>query len=177
MKRVVQIGFAVAVIGLGIWLWTALFPSPEAAIRSRLNALAKAVSFDSGSGMLAQAYNAQKAAAFFTTDVEIEVNVGGYEPLELHGRDELQLAMGGRARLSSLKVEFLDMNVNIAPGGETAKVNLTGKATVPGQHDIAAQEFNFMLKKVDGKWLINRVETVKTLSAARHLRSLFAFAF
>jgi hypothetical protein len=44
-------------------------------------------------------------------------------------------------------------------------VNLTGKAIVPGERDISAQEFNFQLKKVDGKWLIYRVETVRTLSA------------
>ncbi|HEY2082608.1 MAG TPA: hypothetical protein VGI88_07460, partial [Verrucomicrobiae bacterium] len=68
------------------------------------------------------------------------------------------------SRLTSLKVEFPDMNVTIDPGGGTAKVNLTAKATVPGEKDISAQEFNFLIKKVDGKWLIYKVETVKTLS-------------
>jgi hypothetical protein len=58
------------------------------------------------------------------------------------------------------------MNITIDPGGQTAKVNLTAKAIVPGERDISAQEFNFMLKKVDGKWLIYKVETVKTLSDA-----------
>jgi hypothetical protein len=63
-----------------------------------------------------------------------------------------------------LKVEFPDMNISLGADGQTAKVNLTGKGTVPGERDISAQEFNFMLKKVDGKWLIYQVETVKTLS-------------
>ena len=35
----------------------------------------------------------------------------------------------------------------------------------PGERDISAQEFNFNLKKVNGKWLIYHVETVRTLSA------------
>ena len=168
MKRVVQAVLALGVIAAGIWLWTVLFPSPERAIRSRLNALAKAVSFDSKRGMLAQAYNAQKVGEFFTTDVDVEVDVSGYEPLSFHGRDEvLQAAIGARAHLNALKVEFPDIYITLDPDKQGAKVNLTGKATVPGEKDISAQEFNFMMKKVDGKWMIYRVETVKTLASAQ----------
>lgn len=164
MKRVVQVVLAVAVIGLGFWLWTVVFPSPERVIRSRLGALAKAISFDSGGSLLAKAYNAQKVGDFFTTDADIEVNVSGYEPLSLHGRDEvLQAAAAARSRLDSLKVEFLDMIITFDPDHQGAKVNLAGKADVPNERDISAQEFNFMMKKVDGKWLIYRVESVKTL--------------
>lgn len=167
MKRALPILFAAAVIGLVIWLWTVLFPSPEAVIRARLDSLARAISFNAGSSMISQAYNAQKAADFFTTDVDVELNVAGLEAIELHGRDEiLQIAAGARSRIASLKVEFLDMNVTINPDGQTAKVNLTGKANAPGERDFSAQEFNFLLKKVDGKWLIYRVETVKTLASS-----------
>jgi hypothetical protein len=165
MKRAFQIVLAIGVIALAFWLWTVSFPSPERVVRSRLNALAKTISFKASTGMVARAYNAQKAAEFFTTDVDIELNVGGYEPLSVHGRDELlQMALAG-TRLTSLKVEFPDMNVSFGPDGKTAKVNLTGKATIPGQRDVSAQEFNFLLKIVDGKWLIYQVETVKTLAS------------
>lgn len=168
MKRVVPIILVIAVIGLAFWLWTVLFPSPERVVRSRLDALAKTISFSSRGGMLGNAYDAQKAAEFFTTDTDIDLNAPGYDSITLHGRDEVQqLALAARSRLASLKVEFLDMNITIAAGGETAKVNLTAKAAVPGERDISAQEFNFMLKKVDGKWLIYKVETVKTLSDGR----------
>ena len=165
MKRAVQIALAVAAVGLGFWLWTVLFPTPENAIRSRLHALAKALSFKAGSGTIAQALSSQKAAEFFTPDVDVEVNLTGYEPISLHGRDEvLQIAMASRSRLTALKVEFPDINVTLGADKQTAKVNLTGKATMPGERDISAQEFNFKLKKVDGKWVIYEVETVKTLS-------------
>lgn len=167
MRRVVPIVFALAVIGLGFWLWTVLFPSPEKVIRTRLNALAKALSFDSRGGVLAQAYSAQKVGDFFTSDVDVELNIGGYDPMSLHGRDEVaQTAAAVRSRLNSLKVEFLDMNITFTPDRQGAKVNLTGKADVPSERDISAQEFNFMLKKVDGKWLIYRIESVKTLATA-----------
>ena len=166
MKRTAQIIFAAVIVGLGIWLWTVFHPSPEKAIRSRLNALAKALSFSSNSGLLGKAYSADKAAEFFTTDVDVEVNLSGYEPLSLQGRDEVLKAVGlSRGRLTSLKIEFPDMNISIGPDGQTAKVNLTGKGIIPGERDVSAQEFNFMLKKVDGKWLIYQVETVKTLSS------------
>jgi hypothetical protein len=165
MKRAVQIGAVLVLLGLAFWLWTVLFPSPEKVIRARLNALAHAISFKANGGLLSKAYNAQKAADFFTPDVQVEVNVTGYDPIVLHGRDEvLQIAMAAHSRLTSLKVEFPDMNITVGADGQTAKVNLTGKATVPGERDISAQEFNFMLKKTDGKWLIYQVETVKTLS-------------
>ena len=167
MKRAVQICLALAVIGLAYWLWTVLSPSPEKVVRSRLNALAKAISFKSGSGTIAKGLRAQNAGDFFTTDVDVEINLAGIEPISLHGRDEvIQIAMAAQARLTSLKVEFPDMNVTFGADGQTAKVNLTGKATTPGERDISAQEFNFHLKKVDGKWLIYRVETVRTLSSA-----------
>src|SRR5205814_26366 len=117
--------------------------------------LAKTVSFESGGGMLGKAYNAEKAGEFFTVDAEIEANVSGYQPISLHGRQEItQTMMAVRSQFNALKVEFPDMNITLSADKQTATVNLTGKADVPGEHDISAQEFNFMLKKVDGKWLI-----------------------
>jgi hypothetical protein len=168
MKRVLQIALAAAVIALAFWLWSTLFPTPEKVVRSRLNALAKAISFKSGTGAIAKAYNAEKVSEFFTPDVSVEVNLAGFEPISLHGRDEiLQIATAAGSRLTSLKVEFPDMNITFGPDGTTAKVNLTGKATIPGERDISAQEFNFQLRKVDGKWLIFQIETVRTLSSLR----------
>ena len=136
MKRAIQIVVAVAIIGLAVWGWMALHPSPEKAIRPRLNGLAKTLSFKSGSGSLSQAYNAEKASEFFTQDVDVDVNLSGFEPLSIQGRDEVMgIAMKARSRLTSLKVEFPDMNITIDPDGQSAKVNLTGKATVPGERD------------------------------------------
>jgi hypothetical protein len=165
MKRVVQFLLVVAMAGLAYWLWTVFFPSPEQVIRSRLNALARTVSFDSRGGLLSQALTAEKIADFFTTDADIEIDVSGYPKTSLQGRDEVQqAAMAARSRLTALKVGFVDMNVKLDPDGQGAKVDVTGNATVPGEKDISAQEFNFVLKKVDGKWQISHVETVKTLS-------------
>lgn len=165
MRRVILLLCLVALAALALWLRTVLFPSPEHVIRSRLNALASAVSFDSQGGLVSQAINAQKVGDFFTADADIEIDVSGYGKTSLQGRDEVQqAAMAARSRVNSLKVEFLDVNITIDPDGQGAKVNLTGKADLPGEKDVSAQEFNFVLKKVDGKWQISHVESVKTLS-------------
>ena len=83
----------------------------------------------------------------------------------LTGRDEItQAAMGARSGVSALKVEFLDVTVIVGPDRQSAVADLTAKAQVPGDKDFTVQELKFTLKKMDGEWLITRVETVKTLS-------------
>jgi len=158
-----------ALIGLGIWGWRVLFPSPERVIRSRLNALAKAVSFGPNEGVLAKAYNTQKLTGFFTPDVEIDVDLRGYPPQTLSGRDEvLNAALYAHSNLNGLKVQFSGINVALGADRITAKVNLTGRAILPGsEHEFNVLEFNFLLRKVDGQWLIYQVQTVKTLSLSR----------
>ena len=64
MKRAVQLVLVLAAAGIAIWLWTVLNPSPEKVVRSRLNALAKAISFKPGASTIGKAYNAQKAGDF-----------------------------------------------------------------------------------------------------------------
>ena len=56
------------------------------------------------------------------------------------------------------------MNIEMGAGNDSAIVDLTLKAKVPGETDLIVQELKFTLKKSDGgTWYITRVETVKTL--------------
>jgi len=151
-------------ITLGLWGWRAWFPSPQQVIRKRLAELAQAASFSSNEAPLAKLAAVQKLPAFFTAEVEITVEAPGRSQQTFHGRDELlQAALGARSALSGLNVEFLDVNVSVGPDQESATANLTAKAKVPGE-DFMVQELKFTLKKIQGAWLILRVETVKTLS-------------
>lgn len=165
MQKSLRLLGTLALIGLGVWGWFILFPGPEKVIRSRLNNLARTVSFEPNDGTLARGYSAQKAAGFFTRDAEVVVEVRGIEALNFSGRDEiLQRLMIVARELHGLKVEFLDINVTLEPDRQSAKANLTGKWTLAGDKEFNVMEFNFLLRKVDGTWLIYRVETVKTLS-------------
>ena len=98
-------------------------------------------------------------------DVEITVDVHGYPAQNVTGRDELiRGLLFAQSRLSGLKVQFMDMNVKLAEDKLSAVVNLTAQVDLAGERDLNVQELNFTLKKVEGRWLITKIETVKTLS-------------
>jgi len=153
-----------ALAALGVWAWHIFFPSPDAVIRKRLGALAKVASFSSNEGLIAKAYNASLLGEFFTADVQITVDVPGTQHT-ISGRDELlQAAAGARTTVGGLTVEFPDINVVVAPDKNSAVVNLTAKGKVPGQRDFYMQELRMRMVKIKRDWLIDQVQTVKTLS-------------
>jgi hypothetical protein len=155
---------AVALLGAGFWSWHWLFPSPEQVIRKRLIQLAAVACIPPNEAPLAKIANAHKLASFFSEDVEVSLSPGGYSPLNVSGREELlQMAIGARSTLGSLKVEFPDIVVSLGPDKSSATVDLTAKAMVPSEKDFGVQELRVSIKKVGGDWLITRVETVKTL--------------
>jgi hypothetical protein len=165
MQKPVYLFLVAALIGAGVWAWRLLFPSPEHVIRSTLDELARTVSVLPTEGVLARGYKLEKLPDFFTPDVIVHADLRGMESQSFNGRDEL-MAAGTPAlqSLHGLKVEFLDINVTFGPDRKTAVANLTCKATVTNEHDFYVQEFNFMLRKIGRRWLIYRIDTVKTLS-------------
>jgi ketosteroid isomerase-like protein len=166
----IRVILVAALIALGIWSWGIFFPSPEKMIRKRLVALAKSASFSSKGGIVAQAWNASTLADFFTEDVEVAVDLPGDQP-SVNGRAELlQAAALVRSRIGGLSVEFPDIKVAVAPDGTSATVILTARAKVPGERDSYLQELKMRLTKVKRDWLINQVQTVKTLSLNSYLR-------
>jgi hypothetical protein len=172
MKKWVWRAVIVALLLVGAFFaWQWLFPSPERVIRKRLAEVAQVASFTSREGPLAQLANSQKLTTYFSSDVVVTVDVPGRSPQTFSGRDTLlQGAMGARSVVGSLSVEFLDMNVALGADKLSAVVNLTAKGKTPT--DLLVQELKVMLQKIDGVWLIIRVETVKTLSGLSPHRQL-----
>jgi hypothetical protein len=165
MQKYFRLVAAAAMVGLAVWAWNVFFPSPERAIRSQLNNLAKSVSFEPNSGLVARGYGAQKATGIFATNAEVNVDVRGYRQIALSGRDEiLQGFLMAAKTFQGLKIEFTGLVITVAPDKQTAVVDLTGKGTVSGERNFEVQEFNFYFRKVDGEWQIYKVESVKTLS-------------
>jgi hypothetical protein len=165
MRRVLyRVLFMALIVFASWWSWRLLFPSPEQIIRKRLTGVARAASFSPGESLLAKAYNSQKLAEYFDLDVEVVVDVPGGSRENIHGRDQLQqAALLAKSRFTGFKIEFVGMNVTVAPDQQSASVNLTAKASARGEKDWVPQELNVTLRKVDGDWIISRVETVKTL--------------
>jgi len=156
---------AVAVIALAFWLWRTFFPGPERVIRQQLSEVAKLASFAANEAPLAKMANAQKLSSFFSDDAEVRVEVQGFAPQSLKGREDIfQKALGVRQYLASVNVEFLDVNVSVNQDRQTAVANLTAKIKVSVEKDFYPQELKFTFKKINGKWLIIRIEMVKTLA-------------
>ena len=165
MRIVFRVLGVVILAGLGVWLWTILFPSPQKIIRQRLEAVAKCVSFAPGDGMLVRLAGAQGLAGYFATNAEITLEVPGRDHFIISGRNEItQAALTARSAVSSLKVKFLDITVTVAPNRQSATVDLTVDANISDQQDVSVQETKILLRKINGEWLITRVETVRTLS-------------
>jgi hypothetical protein len=165
MKIIFRLVLAAALVAFGVWLWTVLFPSPEKVIHKRLVELARTVSFSSNQGNLARLAGAQNLGFFFSTNIEVNIDVPGRERLNLVGRGEvMQAVLTVRSAVAGLTVKFLDINITVAPDKQSAVADLTVDADVSGQRDAIVQEMKFTLQKTDGKWLVTRIETVRTLS-------------
>jgi hypothetical protein len=164
MKRLKLMIVLILLFAGGFWAWQTMFPSPEKVIRKQLSELAKVVSIAPNEAPLAQAVNSQKLSTFFTRDVTVQVDVPGRGQVRFSGNDELlQAALTARAQLNGLQVEFLDVSVWLAPDKQAAAANLTGKARVPGERELMVEEFKFGFRKAGRNWLIDQVQTVKTL--------------
>ena len=164
MKWLRMLGLAAAV-ALGTWLWMALHPSPEKLIRKQLDGLIHAVSFGPGEGYLAKLAGAQRVGNFFSTNVDVQISAPGGQEHRLAGRQEIQQgALAARATLKGLSVTFPDITVIVNADGESALADVALEARITGEVDTIVQELKITLHKIDGKWLIVKVETVRTLS-------------
>lgn len=157
--------FLLAVVaGLGFWAWIALHPDPEKVIRRRLKRLAQAASFGPNQGYLAKLAGAQSLADFCATNIEINIDVPGRQEHRLAGREDIQqAALAARASVPSLTVTFPDISVQVGADQQSAVADLTLEAQVAGERDMIVQEVKITLQKIDGQWLLVKVETVRTL--------------
>lgn len=165
MKTVLRIVLIVALAALGAWLWTVLFPGPEKVIHRRLLELARTVSPPGDESDLARLAAARRVAGYFAANVELKLTVPELGQRDSMDREEItQAALLARSRGGGLRVNFPDVNVNVAPDRQSAVADVTVEAHLAGGHDRLLQEMKFTFRKIDGQWLITRVETIQTLS-------------
>jgi hypothetical protein len=165
MKLSWRIGFFAVLAGLGLGLYLIIFPSEEKILRRQLLATAQAASFVANEGALARAGNLATFAGCFTDPVELNVNVpGGHRASELSRSELLQVGAWARAELGALKVQFLDITLTLSPDHRRATAELTVRGSIPGDDNYLVQEMKFDLRKLDGRWLIKRVETIRVLN-------------
>jgi hypothetical protein len=165
LKTACRLIVLAAFIAAGVWFWTILFPSPEKIIRQRLAQVAAEASFNSGENPLVIATRAENLASRFGTNVEFNVNAREYGRQEFAGRAEItQAAASAHMRWSSLKVDFPDVSVTVAPDKQSAVADVAMKVQAAGEKEFNVQEMKFTFQKISGDWLITRVETVRAPS-------------
>lgn len=165
MKTVIRLVLLAAVAALGCWLWTIFFPGPEKLILKKIAGLAATATFDASDSNVTRAVKVGNLIAYFAVAAEINVDVPELGAHTLSGRDEIRDAARAMfASLATLNVEFLDVTVRLGAGKQTADVSCTARVNAGDKKDFGVQELHFQLKKIDGAWLITRMETVKTLS-------------
>ena len=165
MKIFLRLLLVAALVVAGAWLWTMLFPSPEKIIRRRLAQVAAEASFPAGESPLVIAARSENLASRFGTNAEITISLPEHGQQELAGRGEItQAAAGARRAVSSLKVEFPDASVIVAPDKLSAAATVVVKVQAAGEKEIHLQEMKFAFQKIGRDWLITRVETVRPLS-------------
>lgn len=161
MKIAARLVLLAVLIAAGAWLWTVWFPSPQKIIHKRLAQIAAGVSFNSGENPLVIAARSENLASRFSTNVEINVNLPEIGRQGFVGRTEItQAAAGARAHWSGLKVEFPDVSVTVAPDKQSAVADVAVKVQAAGETNFNVQEVKFTFQKIDGDWLVTRVETV-----------------
>lgn len=167
MKRTFQLLLLAVLVGGAIWAWRVLFPGPEQVIRKHMAKLEKLASFSADEGNLAKVVNLDELLSLFASDVEIRVETQGFNPVRVSGKQELRERLKiVRFRLTSLKVQFLDVAVKLSGDRTSAEVETTGRVIQQGDENSIVQELRFHFVKSDRGWLISRVESVKTLTSA-----------
>ena len=165
MKIIIRLCLLAIVAAIGFWLWTVFFPSAESVIKKQIAAVATLLTFNSKEGQLAKIANVEDLTGYFANGVEIIVDTPVQAGHSISGREDLrQILLGARMALTGLEVEFKDLTVTLDPARTGATVSLTASAQVAGDRDHHVQEAKFTLRKIEGRWIIVRIETVRTLT-------------
>lgn len=168
MKWLGRLFLVAAVAALGWWLWQTLFPGDEAQIRKLLARTARAASFSSRDGALRRMGSIAEFGNCFTPDVQVYFDMPRQGRFALEGREQMiGLAARSRDSVVAVSVTLVDVSVQLEPDHLSATAGLTARADISGEVDFSVQELKVFFRKVNGQWLIYRVESVKTLSAIR----------
>ena len=149
---------------LGVWIYRILFPSDERLIRQLLADAAETAAVKPNENPLFKIAGASKLVGFFSPDAVLKLDVAGVDTRTLDSPDELRQAVtAARASLQEAKFQLHGVQVNVGQDLQSATAQLVTIAYLNGSGDPMVQELKMQLKKIDRRWKISRVETVKTL--------------
>ena len=130
----------------------------------KVTKLAATTTIRPGDGTVTRVTKVSNLIGYFSPDAVITYDVTGWALRSVSGRDEIrEIAAGGFANVASLSVRFQDATARVAADQQSAIVSCTVRVSAGDSKDFGIQELRLQFRKIDGDWLITRVETVKTL--------------
>jgi hypothetical protein len=166
MKLAIRLVFLAIAIGLCVWLWIYLHPTPQEAIRRQLVALAKTATLEKREGNIPAGLRANEFSEYFGREVALNMEPRAVFPDSIERSEIARVMLSIRTTYRSLGVKILDPVITVGADQKSAIVELTVNVAGDGDRHLLVQEMKFTMKEVDGNWLIIRVETVKTLNRA-----------
>ena len=164
MNKLLRLSLAGLALVAGFWLYQRLFPRDEDVIRRELQQLAATASVRPGDSTLIRLGGSNKLVQSVTADVVLNLSDTGTYFSSIQGRDQLrETLMAARASVQQVEIEFVDVTVGVAPDRLSANALLTVIVHLNGERNSNVMEVRMDLSKVEGDWLISRVETVKPL--------------
>lgn len=164
MKLLKRIVLLLAAAALAWWLYGVLFPAPEQLIRKRLDKVAESASFTGQEGNLARVAAITRLVDCFSSTVQVRVDSPAHAEHTFSGKEEIREALlAVRANLRALDVKFRDPQIVLSSDRSAAFVHLTAEARIGTDRELFVQELKFGLERVEGKWLVAHLETVRTL--------------
>jgi ketosteroid isomerase-like protein len=150
------------VAGLAVLALRGYLESDRRQIERQFERLAEAASVQGTESPIEQIAQAAQVARFFTNDVVLRL--GQDSSSVIAGRDALVALAAQARRRGAMQVMFDDVQVSVG-GPDSASVYTTVTATGANLQSevVEAREISVTLQKVDGDWLIARVEGVRTL--------------
>jgi hypothetical protein len=167
MKLFRRLLILVALVGLGLWIRAVFFPDPEKAIRKKLVYISRLASTAPGEGNITGTAHAWKLANCFTTNTVFNVDSTEASLHETMDRNEIMSLINGLrfATGRSRRVEFLDPSITFNADKTRATVEATLRVDTPSDRNLVVQEVRILFIKAGRDWIIQSVETIKTLSA------------
>ncbi len=164
MVKLKYILIALIIIALGAWMAHTPFQGEEKRVKKQFHLLSEGVSKEPNESIFTMDQKIKKIGSLF--DETCGIKIPAYSLSGLLTRDEITgYAARGRLHFSQLHLKFYDFNIAFTQEGEASvhlTARLTGKTTT-GENVEEAHELDCLLKRIEKRWLFDRIEVVEVL--------------
>lgn len=159
-RKVLAAAAGVAVLW-GLWYF---FPTKTRQVRRQFKALASWMSKDGEEGALAIAQQAREAGRFIAPSCHVKSETYDIDG-DVTPEDVARYYFAAHSRAAAISLKFYDLTVTF-PEDATAQAIVTARLTVtPKEGDATTEthEVDCTMKKLQGRWLLQRVSLVQVL--------------